>query len=277
MIMTRTALGYAVIDAPVERTLRGLYRVREATMERGLRGLYRVRPAAMERAARGAYILLPPATRSQRGAYEILPPMTRSPHGRYRVEDTTIEGYIVRVGYGAMPDHTAAPDGFSTTRPVVLSVTPPGAGTEDLYIVLRKRNAYGIESQNQQVRIITIDTSGNEVLGTLSAPTGVVIEPVVDEAFLVFATYPGYHTDANRGDTWRVYHKSRVKPDLGTVMSELRGTATDVLSAVFGTTPRVEPYKTFANLFYKHYALPYQMTGLVLAYIYTLNRIRTDA
>lgn len=36
-----------------------------------------------------------------------------------------------------------------------------------------------------------------------------------------------------------------------------------------------EPYKTFYNLTFKHFALPYRISGIVLAFIYRLEALRT--
>lgn len=79
------------------------------------------------------------------------------------------------------------------------------------------------------------------------------------------------------GQVWYIHYKARIKPDLGQVLVSLQNMPSDVLSAVFGPTVRVEPFRTFNNLFKQHYAAPYQLTGLLLGYIYRLEAIRTDA
>jgi len=164
--------------------------------------------------------------------------MTTNKRGRYRVENAALEGYVVYVGYSGLPDFTQDPDGSGTTRPVAFAITPPGVGTEDLYVAMRSRNRYGVESQNQQIRIITIDNNGDEVLGTLSAPTGVSIEPAEDEAFLVAASYPGYHTDPNPGDEWRVYVKADTPPTPGVDTPAATGSiGGDFMQVVVGAYP----------------------------------------
>ena len=169
---------------------------------------------------------------------------SKSVKGRTRVANDALEGFVVRVGYGGMPDFTQPPDGFNPTRPVSCSVVPPSAGTEDLWVVLRSRNAYGLESQNQQVKIITINWDGDEELGDLSAPTDVQITSVEDEAFLIFASYLGYHSDPHPGDTWKVYLKADTPPTPGVDTPVATGAVIgDSMQVTVGTYP--EGSKTY--------------------------------
>ena len=137
---------------------------------------------------------------------------TAQRYGRFRIANAAVEGYVVYVGYGAMPDFTVAPAGFGAALPVAFAITPPGVGTQELWVVTRKRNAYGVESQNTHPQKINIDTAGNEVLGTLTAPVINTVISVEDEKFRVFAQYPGFNTDTDPADTWRVYVGAGVAP-----------------------------------------------------------------
>jgi len=77
-------------------------------------------------------------------------------------------------------------------------------------------------------------------------------------------------------DYWRVVHTTPVAPDLSALMPALVLPSSDVTLALYGTElgDAVEPYKTFYNLA-QHYALPYQLSGVLLAYLYRLEALRT--
>ncbi len=159
--------------------------------------------------------------------------------GRHRIANDTVEGYVVYVGRGAMPDFTQPPNAFNPTLPVSFAVTPPVTGTLVLWVVTRKRNKYGIESQNTQPHYINIDTDGNEVLGVVSTPIISGVVSVEDEYFRVFLSYPGYATDTDRADTWRVYVGVGAPPVPGVDTPVATGTITGTGGAV-----RVGPYPT---------------------------------
>lgn len=72
------------------------------------------------------------------------------------------------------------------------------------------------------------------------------------------------------GDTWRVTHKVKPTPDLGTILSTAAGMSAKLTETLFGNVAEgvlVEPYLTFYNLFTRHYALTYRFSGLLLALI----------
>ena len=78
------------------------------------------------------------------------------------------------------------------------------------------------------------------------------------------------------GDSWEVIHKLRPEPDLSAILSALQN-PTDVVEAeLYGEDPlhEPEPYRTFHNLVQKHYALPFRLSGALLAYIYRLEALR---
>jgi hypothetical protein len=71
------------------------------------------------------------------------------------------------------------------------------------------------------------------------------------------------------GDYWQVLYKVRPQPDLGVVLSTLGNLTVTMRRALFGNeeTGLEEPYQTFANLLDRHYALAFQMSGVLLALI----------
>lgn len=70
------------------------------------------------------------------------------------------------------------------------------------------------------------------------------------------------------GDVWRVDHREKPTPNLGTLLATLANMTPSMRDALFGAErTRQEPYTTFSNLFTRHYALPYRMSGVLLALI----------
>jgi hypothetical protein len=77
---------------------------------------------------------------------------------------------------------------------------------------------------------------------------------------------------APAGSRWTVINKSR-PPDLGGVLATLKTLPEATLAAVFGKT---EPFVTCYNMFTQNNLLPYQLSGLLLAYIYRLDDLRSN-
>jgi len=72
------------------------------------------------------------------------------------------------------------------------------------------------------------------------------------------------------GETWRVSYKVRPQPDLGLITAELHTMMSPTLrDDLFGDpgTGLSEPDLTYYNLFTQHYAMPYQLSGALLALI----------
>lgn len=76
------------------------------------------------------------------------------------------------------------------------------------------------------------------------------------------------------GNQWYVTCRARPQPSLGSILATIRQLPVSVIDEVFGDKSQ-EPNKTFANLYNKHYAFPYQMSGFLFAYIKKLEDIRT--
>jgi hypothetical protein len=79
------------------------------------------------------------------------------------------------------------------------------------------------------------------------------------------------------GDRWEVRHNVRPEPSIAAITSELRNPTDVVEEALYGSTivdQIVEPYRSFYNLSQQHYAMPYQLSGILLAYIYRVEALR---
>lgn len=165
--------------------------------------------------------------------------------GRGRIANDAVTGYTVYVGYGQMPDFTAAPAGFGATLPVPLTITPPVSGTVVLWVVTRARDAYGLESQNTQPQFIQIDTAGNEVLGVVSLPLIPAVILIEDDAFLVQLSYPGFATDPDPADYFILYVGVGVPPVPGVDTPVTMESIGDVLAVA-----SVGPYPTGGITYY---------------------------
>ena len=129
-------------------------------------------------------------------------------NNRYRAADSADDGYAVYIGEDALPDFTAAPTQFSATLPIAISITPPGAGTKTLNVVVRRRNSYGLESQNQFVTQFVVDTNGDLVRNPVPAPLGVTPIAVASGGIKVLAKYPTVADDVDPADKWRIWTKT---------------------------------------------------------------------
>jgi len=83
-------------------------------------------------------------------------------------------------------------------------------------------------------------------------------------------------TSPAAGTEWFIDYKSRPQPDIGAVLASLRTLPRTTQTTIFGSSPKQEPQLTFYNLARKHYALPYQLSGWLLAFIYALDALRVE-
>lgn len=105
--------------------------------------------------------------------------------------DELQEAYLLYVGEDTAPDLTAAPD-VESASPVVYNLTPPMSGTKTFNYVLRKRNAWLLESLNSYASSITINSAGEEVTSSISNPANVTLEQIGSGKLRVRAEYtPG--------------------------------------------------------------------------------------
>jgi hypothetical protein len=124
--------------------------------------------------------------------------------GSYRVRND-IAGYVVYVGINSLPDFTAAPATYSATLPISYTITPPGAGATDFFVTVRKRDQFGLESQNQQATKITVNSSGAFVAPKPPTP---IVEGLYNRSnggIRAIAHYPTFPTDPLPATEWRVW------------------------------------------------------------------------
>lgn len=132
----------------------------------------------------------------------------------YRIADASLALYELFVGYGVAPDFTAPPVATSATLPFSWTPTLPSSGTETLYVVVRQRNKYGLESFNVFEDVVEI-VAHVETLGPITAPLDVAVYDAATGFLNVVAKYSSAD-DANPADTWLVYCKLGADPVPGT-------------------------------------------------------------
>ena len=79
--------------------------------------------------------------------------------------------------------------------------------------------------------------------------------------------YPG-------NSRWLITVRCRPALDLSYILKAVQKYETTIIERVPNTE---EPFKTFINLYQNHYALPYKLTGLLLLYIYALDKQRNGS
>jgi hypothetical protein len=74
------------------------------------------------------------------------------------------------------------------------------------------------------------------------------------------------------GSSWQVSVFASPSQDLATLVSNLKSTGGSTLGRLFGTG--TAPYSTFKELWNNHPFLSYQLSGLLLAFVYRLEELR---
>lgn len=187
---------------------------------------------------RGSYHIRGTVYDSQRGVYGIRDLRFTHRVGDYRVKG--IPGFNIYVGYGSLPDLTLAPTQFSISLPIYVSHPPPISGQQTIYVVVREKDSFGLESQNQQPLTVIIDLNGNTILPDLPIPLGVAAAPEKNSAIRVMARYPAFSQEQHPADVWRIWINT-VPPDplvdIPTATKNVNGAnlSEDVLSYAAGT------------------------------------------
>lgn len=121
--------------------------------------------------------------------------------GLYRIEDTSIEGYELFKGEGAMPDLDGAPWQTFASLPFTTPALTDGVTT---YLVLRKRNRFNLQSKNVEAEIFTLD--GGDLTLHPSAPREIRADQAAAGAVRIRAWYDWpADSAAARADTWAVW------------------------------------------------------------------------
>lgn len=129
-------------------------------------------------------------------------------NGASRKQDNTTAGYVAYVGSGSVPNFSNPPAAYSAELPLEVSLAPPISGTLTYHVVIRKRNSYGVESQNQQAVLVTLDTAGNRILQPVELPSNVAVRVNPNSAVMVVAQYSDYLVADDPADKWKIWISS---------------------------------------------------------------------
>lgn len=130
--------------------------------------------------------------------------ITSGERGAFRVDDGN-DGYAIYVGVDALPDFTLPPAEFSATLPHSFAAAPPGSGLRTYNVTVRKRDGYGLESQNQDITPITINSAGVLQLPAMSNPSRLVVTVEAGGYVRIRAVYDGFSQEDYPANEWRIW------------------------------------------------------------------------
>lgn len=124
----------------------------------------------------------------------------------YRVADASYDLYELYVGEDTNVDFTASdqPVATSPTLPFSWTPTPPLSGTKELHLVVRKRNKYGLVSQNVFETTLVIDSAGAAQPRLITAPVDLRVNDEAQGNLRITGKYVS-HEDPEPADTWELY------------------------------------------------------------------------
>jgi hypothetical protein len=130
---------------------------------------------------------------------------TGSLDGAYRVEDAATEGYLLYRGVDAAADLTAS--AWETFSSFPHTSADLAAG-HTYQFVLRKRNKWGLISQNLTAWSVTIDANGHQQSIAPQGPSDVAIAAAAAGTVEVTARYNWQADGVWAADTWLIYLRS---------------------------------------------------------------------
>jgi hypothetical protein len=117
-----------------------------------------------------------------------------------------IQGYVVFVGAGILPDLTMPPAVYSKTLPITIPLTPPVSGLLTYYVLTRFRDVYGLESQNQFYSDFTIDHTGRLILPPVATPTLLMLRQHEQGEISIAAMYAEALVDPYPATGWLIWY-----------------------------------------------------------------------
>lgn len=132
--------------------------------------------------------------------------------GRYRIAETAQDVYEVYIGQDAAATLTSP-----TTTGASLPITSAQAANHTYNVVVRRRNAYGLLSENLLQRQVIVNSGGTVATPDPSAPTGITLTAKAAGKVRITAEYNYAADGANKADTWLIYVTTTgVDPNPGT-------------------------------------------------------------
>ncbi len=125
--------------------------------------------------------------------------------GRYRIAESAAAVFNVFIGEDARPDFTTAPAQVETAVPFTIALTPPVSGTKTYQYTVRRTDQYGVSSYNTYAHSKTIDDTGADLDGDVSAPYSVTVEEIGGGYIRIQARYPTGVDDLGDADFFNLY------------------------------------------------------------------------
>ena len=180
-----------------------------------------------------------------------------------------------RITYDVLPYDQLFDDYFTGT------IQPLTSNPQQLYIQGRIAPTDSVAKLQQQWLVAVISGSVCRVTRQTAPGSTVDVNYILTSGLSSAVPLHGASLsvkfDAGIGSQWFVRSAVRPGTDLATLMANVDSITEDVTLELFGVgSPRGagEPFKTFRNLFKLHPEMPYRMGGILLAFIYELDRLR---
>ena len=145
-----------------------------------------------------------------------------------------------------------------------------GTWSEPAYLG-RMRNDWVVEATGANqilVRHVQSGATQGQVL-TFGVGSSSNAFPLIGSDFTAIITDP----DGLAGDRWEIRYREPPGHTLSDVVANLESMSRITRQALFGLGSE-EPYQTFRNLFDKNQALPFRLSGALLALIYRMEALR---
>jgi hypothetical protein len=131
---------------------------------------------------------------------------------RYRIADDSLDRYELYLAYDDDDMEFSTPAATSASLPLTHTVTPPGSGERWVRVVVRRRNAYDLQSANVYERRLRIDASGDEV-NVPDAPVNVSLRAAGGNRLALLGEWHRYESAVD-ATQWRYYVRTDgVDPD----------------------------------------------------------------
>jgi hypothetical protein len=193
--------GHRVGYTPFGATGRGAH-TRYQTLGHTARGGHRVGYTSFAGGGRGVHAILSGYGQTARGSFRFISlQVLASVRGGHRVANAALDRYELYRGVNAAADLTAGPWQTFTALPFT---TPALAPFAEYHFVLRRRNAWGVLSQNLEETVLFVDAGGN-LVSPPSPPEDPAAAPAAGGTVLITATYAYDADGAAQADAFLVY------------------------------------------------------------------------
>jgi len=198
--ITRSAGMFSIVNT-FANTASGRASIRAGFIAR-MSGRASVLQSHMARVAGAASISRTFETRAS-GSASIMLNLSARVLGVYRTANDALDRFELYVGEGASPDLTTTPAATSATLPMSYALAAPGSGSTDYHVVVKRRNIFGLASQNVYERVVTVNANGSTTQG-LTSPRDTTMTAQA-ASYVQVRSYYDWNADASPADSWAVY------------------------------------------------------------------------